>query len=37
VRLARGMNTLVLFDGRNIYEPVKVKALGFTYYGVGRM
>ncbi len=37
VRLARGMNTLVLFDGRNIYEPAKVKALGFMYYGVGRM
>ena len=37
VRLARGMRTLVLFDGRNIYEPVKVKALGFMYYGVGRM
>lgn len=37
VRLARGMNTLVLFDGRNIYEPAKAKALGFMYYGVGRM
>ncbi len=37
VRLARGMRTLVLFDGRNIYEPVKVKALGFMYYGMGRM
>jgi UDPglucose 6-dehydrogenase len=37
VRLSRGMNTLVLFDGRNIYEPAKVKALGFMYYGVGRM
>lgn len=37
VRLARGMKTLVLFDGRNIYEPAKVKALGFMYYGVGRM
>jgi UDPglucose 6-dehydrogenase len=36
-RLARGMSTPVLFDGRNIYEPAKVKALGFTYYGVGRM
>ena len=37
VRLARGMNTLVLFDGRNIYEPAKVKSLGFMYYGMGRM
>lgn len=25
-----------LFDGRNIYDPEKVKALGFKYYGVGR-
>lgn len=37
VRLAKGLKTLVLFDGRNIYEPAKVKALGFMYYGVGRM
>lgn len=37
VGLAKGMRTLVLFDGRNIYEPAKVKALGFAYYGVGRM
>jgi len=37
VRLAKGLSTLVLFDGRNIYEPAKVKALGFMYYGVGRM
>lgn len=37
VRLAKSMRTLVLFDGRNIYEPAKVKALGFMYYGVGRM
>lgn len=37
VRLARGMRNLVLFDGRNIYEPEKVRALGFLYYGVGRM
>jgi len=37
VRLAKGMSTLVLFDGRNIYEPAKVKTLGYMYYGVGRM
>jgi UDPglucose 6-dehydrogenase len=37
VRLAKGMNTLVLFDGRNMYEPAKVKSLGFMYYGMGRM
>lgn len=37
VRLAKGMKELVLFDGRNIYDPMRVKSLGFMYYGVGRM
>lgn len=26
----------VLFDGRNVYEPKQMEALGFTYYGIGR-
>lgn len=26
----------VIFDGRNIYDPKELKALGFTYYGIGR-
>jgi UDPglucose 6-dehydrogenase len=30
------MRQPVLFDGRNIYEPQKMEALGFTYRGVGR-
>lgn len=37
VRLAKSLKSLVLFDGRNIYEPAHVKTLGFMYYGVGRM
>lgn len=37
VRLAKGMKSLVLFDGRNIYEPSVVRNLGFMYYGIGRM
>jgi UDPglucose 6-dehydrogenase len=37
VRLAKGMKNLVLFDGRNIYEPTKVRDLGFMYYGIGRI
>lgn len=26
----------VLFDGRNIYDPVSVEAAGLAYYGIGR-
>jgi UDPglucose 6-dehydrogenase len=37
VKIAKGLKSLVLFDGRNIYEPARVKQLGFMYYGVGRM
>lgn len=37
VQLAKEAKGLVLFDGRNIYEPARVKQLGLMYYGVGRM
>lgn len=30
------LNTPIIFDGRNIYDPVKMKELGFEYYGIGR-
>ena len=30
------MRQYIIIDGRNIYEPQKVKELGFTYQGVGR-
>ena len=26
----------VIFDGRNIFHPEKIKSLGFNYYGIGR-
>lgn len=26
----------VIFDGRNVYHPAKVRELGFSYYGIGR-
>ncbi len=26
----------VVFDGRNIWDPKELRALGFTYYGIGR-
>jgi UDPglucose 6-dehydrogenase len=30
------MKTPVIFDGRNIYSPAKLRAVGFTYFGIGR-
>jgi UDPglucose 6-dehydrogenase len=30
------MRQTVIFDGRNIYNPDKVRALGFDYFAVGR-
>jgi UDPglucose 6-dehydrogenase len=35
-RMRRLMKSPVIFDGRNIYTPEQMKALGFTYYSVGR-
>ena len=30
------MKNPVIFDGRNIYNPKRMKEIGFKYYGVGR-
>jgi UDPglucose 6-dehydrogenase len=35
-KLKERMGALHLFDGRNIWEPAEVRALGFTYEGIGR-
>ncbi|HYI16585.1 MAG TPA: UDP-glucose/GDP-mannose dehydrogenase family protein [Thermomicrobiales bacterium] len=35
-RVAESMRTPLLLDGRNIYDPADVSALGLTYVGVGR-
>jgi UDPglucose 6-dehydrogenase len=35
-RLKETMRGHHLFDGRNIWEPEEVRALGFTYEGIGR-
>ena len=35
-RLKRTMRRPVLFDGRNVWDARKVRALGFTYHGIGR-
>ena len=34
--LKKRMKSPIIMDGRNIYDPEKMKSLGFTYRGVGR-
>ena len=36
IRIKDAMKTPMLFDGRNIYDPVKMNQMGFRYRGVGR-
>jgi UDPglucose 6-dehydrogenase len=35
-RMKSMMRQPVIFDGRNIYDPIALRQLGFTYYSVGR-
>lgn len=35
-RIKLSMKKPVLFDGRNIFDPKKMIASGFTYFGIGR-
>jgi len=35
-RMKRLMRNPVIFDGRDIYEPERVRAAGFAYYCIGR-
>jgi UDPglucose 6-dehydrogenase len=35
-RIKGSMRQPILFDGRNIYNPQRMKSLGFIYRGVGR-
>ncbi len=34
--LSSSLRAKVIFDGRNIYDPVEVEAAGLAYYGIGR-
>ncbi len=35
-RMKSLMKSPVVFDGRNVYDPARMRELGFTYYGIGR-
>jgi UDPglucose 6-dehydrogenase len=35
-RIKKELNTPVIFDGRNLYDPTYLARLGFTYYAMGR-
>ena len=35
-RMAEIMKQPVIFDGRNVFNPGKLRKLGFTYFGIGR-
>jgi UDPglucose 6-dehydrogenase len=35
-RLKSLMKSPVVFDGRNVLDPARMREMGFTYYGVGR-
>ncbi len=35
-RIKEKMRSAVVFDGRNVFNPTKLRKMGFTYYGIGR-
>jgi UDPglucose 6-dehydrogenase len=35
-RMRKLMKAPVIFDGRNLYEPAQMRALGFSYFSIGR-
>jgi len=37
VIMKANLKTPIIFDGRNLFEPAAIKALGFEYYGIGRV
>jgi UDPglucose 6-dehydrogenase len=36
-RMKALMKSPIIFDGRNIYDPARMRELGFTYQGIGRL
>jgi UDPglucose 6-dehydrogenase len=35
-KMKKQMKAPVIFDGRNLYDPAQIRALGFTYASIGR-
>jgi UDPglucose 6-dehydrogenase len=35
-KLKQALNRSIIFDGRNIYNPVEMESLGIIYYSIGR-
>jgi UDPglucose 6-dehydrogenase len=35
-KMKKAMTSPVIFDGRNIFDPAAIRALGFTYHSIGR-
>lgn len=35
-KIQKKMGTAIIIDGRNIYDPAEIKAMGFKYYSIGR-
>jgi UDPglucose 6-dehydrogenase len=34
--VSKRLRNKVIFDGRNVYDPVDLRRMGFEYYGIGR-
>jgi len=34
--ISKRLKNMVVFDGRNIYDPLELRRMGFEYYGIGR-
>jgi len=35
-KIRTSLNQAVVFDGRNVYDPTRMKELGFHYQSIGR-